>query len=88
MLYNPCCFGTDNAFFVDSALLFPLSDRQTRLTELPRSQSFGLLGYSEGEWGVSVAGARTRNGKEREAYVCPNGPCQALRLHLRRGDHR
>src|SRR3546814_16280675 len=26
--------------------------------------------------------------EERETYVCPNGPRQALRLHLRRRDHR
>src|SRR3546814_8560585 len=51
-LHISCWLWTDTAFFVDSASHFPLSDRRTRLTELPRSQSFGLLGYSEGDGGV------------------------------------
>src|SRR3546814_10191222 len=39
------------------------------------------------DWSSDVCSSDL-TGKERETYVCPNGPRQALRLHLRRRDHR
>lgn len=77
-------FGTVQRPEVAFRPIFPLSDRIIGLIQLPSSQSFGLLSVAKDVTGAALSAASNRNGKEREAYVCPNGTCKAMRLHLRR----